>query len=398
MSFGGLLIVALVALLSPLVVNLAGRLRIPSPVLGIVAGIVIGPAALGWVHVDTPINVVSMLGLSMLLFLAGLEIDVSLLRGRILRETVVGMVMSLGLAFAVGCGLDVVGVVSAPPLVAITLAATALGLVIPVLKDAGLLRTRAGTAAVAAATVAEFTCITLLSLFFSRETTGTGAQIVLLVVFGAAVLSVGAVLLRFGERGRLGEVLTRLQDTTAQIRVRFAVVLFIAFATLATTLGLETILGAFVAGAMLKIVDRDAAMAHPQTMVKLEAIGFGFLVPVFWVTTGLRFDLHGLFASGLTVAKVAIFLGALLMVRAAPAVVYRRSLPRREVLAVGLFEATSLSFIVAATQIGVGLGLISSAMAAALVGAGLLSAVLFPPIALAIMGRSTAPVEALQHG
>src|ERR1700758_4808633 len=132
MSFGGLLIVAVVALLSPLVVNLAGRLRIPSPVLEIVAGIVIGPAALGWVHIDTPINVVSMLGLSMLLFLAGLEIDVTLLRGRVLRETVAGMALSLGLAFAVGYGLYAVGVVSAPSLVAITLAATALGLVIPV--------------------------------------------------------------------------------------------------------------------------------------------------------------------------------------------------------------------------------------------------------------------------
>jgi Kef-type K+ transport system membrane component KefB len=198
-------------------------------------------------------------------------LDVTLRRGRVLRETVAGMALSLGLAFAVGYGLYAVGIVSAPSLVAITLAATALGLVIPVLKDAGLLRTTAGVAAVAAATVAEFTCITLLSLFFSKEASGAGAKIVLLVVFGAAAVSVGAVLLRFGERGRLGAVLTRLQDTTAEIRVRFAVVLFIAFATLATTLRLETILGAFVAGAMLKIVDRDAAMTHPQTMVKLEA-------------------------------------------------------------------------------------------------------------------------------
>jgi Kef-type K+ transport system membrane component KefB len=178
------------------------------------------------------------------------------------------------------------------------------------------------------------------------------------------------------------------QDTTAQIRVRFAVVLFIAFATLATNLGLETILGAFVAGAMLKVVDRDAEMVHPLTATKLEAIGFGFLIPVFWVTSGLRFDLHALFADSSTVARVPIFLVALMLVRGLPALVYRGTLARTQVLAVGLFQATSLSFIVAATQIGLELHLITSATAAALVGAGLLSAVLFPPIGLTLLGAN----------
>jgi len=385
-NLGGLLIIAVVAFLAPLAVNAVARLRIPSPVLEIVAGIVIGPAVLGWVRVDTTIAVISMLGLSMLLFLAGLEIEVERLRGRLLRSSAIGMALSLALALGVAYGLHAAGVVQTPLLVAIALAATALGLVIPVLKDAGELGHPAGNAVVAGATLAEFTCIALLSLFFSAEPTAAGAKIVLLSAFAVAVLLIGAVLFRYGESPRISAVLVRLQDTTAQIRVRFAVVLFIAFATLAATLGLETILGAFVAGALLKVVDRDAAMVHPQTTTKLEAIGFGFLVPVFWVTTGLRFDLHALFASASTLAQVPIFLAALLVVRGVPAAVYRRSLSRRQTVAVGLFQATSLSFIVAATQIGAQLHLVTSGTAAALVGAGLLSAVLFPPIALGLIG------------
>jgi Kef-type K+ transport system membrane component KefB len=392
-NLGGLLVVAVVAFVAPLVVNTVPRLHLPSPVAEILAGVAIGPSGLGWVHIDTPITVVAMLGLSMLLFLAGLEIDVELLRGRVLRYAALGMAVSLLLALGVGYLLDALGVVHAPVLIAITLAATALGLIIPLLKDAGELRSPAGVSTVAGATVAEFTCITLLSLLFSRETSGTAARIVLLLAFAVAVLLVGATLVRFGETMRISAVLTRLQDTTAQIRVRFAVVLFIGFAALAARFGLETILGAFVAGAMLKVVDRDAAMVHPLTVVKLEAIGFGFLVPVFWVTTGLRFDIHALFASGSTLARVPIFVAALLFVRAVPALIYRGVLARRQILAVGLFQATSLSFIVAATQIGLELGLVSSATAAALVGAGLLSAVLFPPIALSLLERSHAPTE-----
>jgi Kef-type K+ transport system membrane component KefB len=387
MGLGGLLVVSCVAFISPLVGTLLARLRVPTPVLEILAGIAIGPAALGWVHVDTPISVVAMLGLSMLLFLAGLEFDVQRLRGPLLRDAMTGMAVSLLLALGIAFGLDAVHVVSAPLLIAVTLAATALGLVIPLLKDAHELESPVGRATVVGATIAEFSCITLLSLLFSRESSGAAARIVLLCVFAAAVLVIGAVLFRFGETMRISSVLTRLQDTTAQIRVRFAVVLFIAFATLATTLGLETILGAFIAGAMLKVVDRDAAMVHPLTMTKLEAIGFGFLVPVFWVTTGLRFDLHGLFASASTLAEVPIFLAALLVVRGVPALAFRRVVRGPRLVAVGLLLATSLSFIVAATQIGVQLGMIDSATASALVGAGLLSSVLFPPLALGILSR-----------
>src|SRR5262249_404981 len=154
---------------------------------------------------------------------------------------------------------------------------------------------------------------------------------------------------------RVMAVLSRLQDTTAQIRVRVAVVVLMAFSALAGALGLEAILGAFVAGALLRAIDRDAEMAHPFTGVKLEALGFGFLVPVVLVASGLRFDLRALFASPSTIALVPLFIGAQLLVRGLPAAAYGRLLDRRRVIAAGLFQATSLSFPIAATAIGLDL-------------------------------------------
>ena len=185
-------------------------------------------------------------------------------------------------------------------------------------------------------------------------------------------------------------ILTQLQDTTAQIRVRIAVVLFVAFAALASVLGLEAILGAFVAGAMLKLVDRDAQMAHPQMSIKLEALGFGFLIPVFFVTSGLQFDLHALLASPSTLVLVPVFLGGQLVVRGLPSMLFARPLEGDwgQMGAAALFSATSLSFPVAATMIALQLRIISGATGAALVASGLLSALIFPALALGLLSRS----------
>src|SRR5205823_13023675 len=167
----------------------------------------------------------------------------------------------------------------------------------------------------------------------------------------------------------------------AEIRVRRALLLLVAFVALAERLGLETILGAFIAGAILNFVDRDAMSTHPNFRIKLEAIGYGFVVPVFFVASGLRFDLGALLASPSAFARVPLFLLALLVVRGAPALLYRRTVGTRGAVAAGLLQATSLPFIVTATEIGLLLHLISDVNGAALVSAGLLSVVVFPPIA-----------------
>ena len=195
---------------------------------------------------------------------------------------------------------------------------------------------------------------------------------------------------------RIRADLLRLQDTTAQIRVRAALVLLVGFAALAETLGLEAILGAFIAGAIVSLADRDEVMTHPDFRRKLEAVGFGFFIPAFFVTSGVRFDLDALTASASSLLMVPIFLLALLAARGLPAIVYRGALDARHTAIAGLMQATSLPFIVAATAIGMELGLIDAAASAALIGAGLLSVVLFPLGGLLLLRRATATAPLME--
>jgi Kef-type K+ transport system membrane component KefB len=387
LSFSGLVVIAAIALTAPLLLGLAPRLRLPSVVLEIVAGIVIGPAVLGWVEIDTVIRVFALFGLAYLLFLAGLEIDFERLRGPSLRIAGLGFVVSFLIALVVGYGLEAGGQVENGLIVAIILSATSLGVVVPLLKDAGEASSTFGQLTIAAASIADFATVLILTLFFSREATGTGAQLILLAGFVVATAFAVAGLLRLEHWGRLSAVLVRLQDTTAQIRVRGAFLLLAGFVALAESLGLEVILGAFAAGAVLSLVDRDALMTHPNFRTKLEGAGFGFFIPVFFVSVGLTFDLDALFAGADTVLRVPLFLAALLAVRGLPALVYRRVIGARRTIVAGLLQATSLPFIVAASMIGVDLGVISRATSAALIGAGLLSVLIFPLLATTILAR-----------
>jgi Kef-type K+ transport system membrane component KefB len=383
-SFGGLLVVAAIALGAPLLIGLVPALRIPAVVLEIVAGIAVGPSGFGWVEVDVPIQVLSLLGLAFLLFLAGLEIDVTKLRGPVLRSAGLGYGLTLALGLAVGVTFAAAGWVKSPELTAIALSATSLGLIVPVLKDAGQLEAPVGRLTTAGASVADFAAVVLLSLLFSQTEGGTASKVVLLGLFAAlAVLAVIA-LGQLERSTRLTTVLVRLQDTTAEIRVRFAVLLLVAFVALASRLGLETILGAFLAGAILNLVDRDT-MTHPHFRLKLEGVGYGFVIPIFFVSSGLRFDLEALLDSPSAFARVPLFLLALLVVRAVPAALYAPAVGRRHAVAAGLLQATSLPFLVTATAIGVTLGEIRPATAAALVSAGLLSVVIFPLVAVTLL-------------
>ncbi len=235
---------------------------------------------------------------------------------------------------------------------------------------------------------AEFGSIILLSLFFSREATSTTTKLVLLGGFVLLAAGFAFVVLRLERSMRIAAVLLRLQDTTAQIRVRGAFMLLVAFVALASLLGLETILGAFVAGVILRFVDGDRMMTHPQFRQKLEAVGFGVFIPVFFVTSGIRFDLAALISSPATILRAPVFLVALLLVRGVPALLYRPLVGSRRSVVAGLLQATSLSFIVAASQIGMELGLITKATGAALIAAGLLSVLIFPLLALQYLSRS----------
>jgi len=386
-SFTSVAVVAAVAVVAPLALGLTG-LRLPSIVLEILLGILVGPQLLGWASRDEPVQVLSIVGLAFLLLLAGLEVDYDRFRGRLLRLTALGYVLSFGIALVVGLALKAGDLVRSPLLVAIVLSATGLGIILPILKDAGETSTPFGQVVIAGASIAEVVPIVLLSLFFSGKG-GIGAGAVLLTAFGVFVLAAGAAIFAAEHSMRVSVTFMKLQDTTAEIRVRSAFLLLIVFVVLASKFGLEAILGAFLAGATLKLLDRDDAMTHTFFRRKLEAVGFGVFVPFFFVATGLRLDVDTLFASGSALARVPIFLGALLLIRGLPALLYRPLAERREqVLAGGLLQATSLSFLIVAGQLGVDLDLVSSVNYTALVAAGLLSVIVFPLVALSLLRRS----------
>jgi len=383
-GFENLFIVALVALLAPLGVALVPRLRLPSVVVEIVAGVLLGPAVLGLVEADLAVEVLGVIGLAFLLFMVGLELDVATLRGRVLRLALVGYLVSLALGVGVGTATAAAGWVDSPLLIAVALSATSLGLVVPVLKDAGAGDSSIGRLTVAAATLADVAAVLLLTLLFSEGTASAGARVVLLLTFVGVVVLTAVGVLVTGRWRRLSDVVFRLQDTSAEIRVRAAIVLLLGFVVLAERFGLETILGALLAGAVIGAIDKDTS-THPRFRVKLEAIGFGFLVPVFFVSSGIRLDVAGLVADPGALAQMPVFVVALLVVRGLPALLFRTELSGRETAAAGLLQATSLPFLVTASMIGVETGLMSGVTAAALVSAGVVSVLIFPVVALGLM-------------
>ena len=389
-AFDDVLLVMAAAVAVPLLLGLVPRLPIPSSVVEILAGILIGPALLDWVSDDTVVDVFAKLGVALLLFLAGLEIDFAKLRGRPLQLGLLSFAASLALGLLLALPLGALDIVVDPLLVAIILSATSLGIVCPVLKDAGILDTRAGTFLVAACSVAEFGSIVVLSMFFSPS--GSADPVTTILKLGVLALLVAAIAFLASRRGRwrerIDEVVFRLQDTSAQLRVRIAMLLMIALLVVSESLKFDAILGSFLAGAFLSAVTdpaREAQLGHVRH--KLEGIGFGFFVPIFFVATGLSFPVDQLFSDWSTAVRVPLFLLMLLVVRGLPVLVLRHDLRREELVPSALLQATSLSFIVVAAQIGVAVDALRPINAASLVAAGMLSVLVFPAVALRLLDR-----------
>lgn len=386
-QFTNLFVVSAIAFAVPLLLGLWPSIRLPGVVLEIAAGIVLGSSVLGWVEADLAVEVVALIGLAFLLLLAGLEVDLDELRGRLLVRPAIGMAVSMVLAAAIGLTLGAFGLVGSPLLVAIILMTTALGIVAAVLKDAGATGTRAGQLIIASATLADVTAIVLLSLLFSETEGGPGATVALLIGLVVLVIVLAVVVPRTGMTMRVSAEFTRLADTTAQLRVRGTIVLLLGFTALAAAVGIEAILGSFLAGLLLGRLDRDGLRDHPQFRAKLDAIGYGFVIPVFFIASGLTLDLASLLADPAALVLVPIFLASMLVARGVPALLYRGLLSTMEIRAAALLQATSLPVVVTGTAIGLDLGLLTPAVAAAMVTAGLLSVLLFPLVALMVLKR-----------
>jgi Kef-type K+ transport system membrane component KefB len=367
---------------APLLVDLLRLRSVPPIVSEIVAGILIGPVVLDIVEVTAPLEVFSQVGLVFLFFLAGLEIAFDAEDDRHLGVVGAAFVISLALALVVAIIFEAVELTGAPLLVAIILSATSFGIVVAVLKDAGQARTPFGQLVIAGASIADFATVILLSLFFSSSGASFETTLVLLMLFLGVVAALAVAVA--GARGSAGlkGTVERLHRTSAQIGVRIAFLLLIVLVLLSEEFGLEVVMGAFLAGAMVSLLDRDDAVRATGLQEKLEGIGFGVFIPIFFVVSGVRLDLDSLFSSFDTIVLVPLTVIALLVVRGAPALLYRRFVPQREALSAGLLQATSLSFVVAATQIGVELGKIEPGAAAGLVTGGVISVLLFPALAL----------------
>ncbi|MCD0485493.1 cation:proton antiporter [Streptacidiphilus sp. ASG 303] len=392
MSYDNLVIVLATAAGVPLLLSVVPRLPLPGAVLEILAGIVLGPAVLDVVTADSAVEMLSVIGLGFLLFLAGLEIDIQQLRGPRARLIGVGLLVSAVLALSVGLLMHLAGLVESPLLIGTALMATALGLLVPILKDSRAIDQPVGQLVIGGASAGEVGAVVLLSLLFSERSSDAGSKILLLLVLiGVAALIVTASL-RAGRRRWLSDTLDRLADTSAQIRIRLAMLLVVGLSAMSLHLGFEAILGAFVAGAVLRLIDPDAERSHPRFHMKLAGLGHGFLVPVFFVASGVQFNLGALFENAGTVLRVPMFLAALLLVRGLPALLYRAAgLSWTEVAATALLQATSLPVIVAAATIGLRLHAVRPENAAALVAAGLLSVVVLPLVALPLLQRSNDP-------
>lgn len=385
-EFQNVLVMSTAAFAVRLLLGFSPRFRVPGPVLEILIGMVIGPQVLGWAVVDEPVAVLSTLGLAFLLFLAGMEIDVASLKGRDGRVAFMGFGVSVVIALAIGSLLEASGLIINGVLVGFALTASSLGVLIPLLADEGELRSTLGRFVIAGASVGEIGVIVLLALFFSGNG-GPGSTLVVLGAFSVFALLVGLGVGRANGVKGFERVMDRLQDTSAQIRVRFAIVLLIASITLASGLGLEAILGAFVAGAIVALVDRDAAETHPLFHIKLEAIGYGFLVPLFFVTSGANLDIQALFDDPKTVVKVVIFAVSMLIVRGLPVILGRGELDGTRLTVAGLLEAGSLPILVTAATIGTSTGQMTASTAAALVIAGLVATIVYPTLALVLLKR-----------
>lgn len=394
----GLVLLPLLAVAAPLLARgIRPVLRVPIIVFELVLGIIVGPAVLGWVAPGQVLDKLSDLGLAMLFFMAGSEIDFRAIAGRPLVRASLGWLLGLMLGLGVGfliapdTGMIVIG---------IALSSTALGTLMPILRDARELDTPFGKTVTAIGAVGEFLPLIAISVFLSTRRAPVAAVILLTFVVLAALV---VLIARRAPHGRLHKFVGATLHTSDQFGVRFVLMLIAGLVGLSVVLDLDMLLGAFVAGAVWRIImarapESDAAAVES----KLEAIAFGFLVPIFFLYTGVTFELGVLLASPLALSLVPLFLIALLVIRGAAAQLSAsHGAGLRERTALGMLAATGLPIIVAVTAVGVDEGVLDSAIAAALVGAGMLSVLIYPLVAMILRGdreRLDAVERALPQG
>jgi Kef-type K+ transport system membrane component KefB len=378
-----LLVIPLLAVLAPLVARGLGRwVRVPVVVFELALGILVGPALLGWAAPSDFVKTLSDFGLAMLFFVAGTEIEFGSFRGRLGGRAASGWLLSLAAGIAAGFLL---APGEAAVVIGVALCSTALGTLLPILRDAGELRTPFGQAVAAVGAVGEFGPLVAISIFLGgRE---PGVSTVVLALF--AVVAAAALLLAFRmPRGAMHAFVNATLHTSGQFAIRVVFLILAALVSLSIVLDLDMLLGAFTAGIIWRLLMRDAT-EHDRRAVesKIEGVAFGFLVPLFFIYTGVTFDLQTLLEQPILLALVPVGLVALLVIRGLPSMLAAPvGATTRDRLAVALLGATGLPIIVAVTAIGVDEGILTTAQQSVLVAAGMLSVLVFPLVGMALRG------------
>ncbi|MGW1992274.1 cation:proton antiporter [Embleya sp. NPDC001921] len=371
------LIVLALAFVAPLTADLLRR-RVPVPtvVLELLFGVLVGPSVLDWVHETTVLAFTADFGLAFLMFLAGFEVDPARLSGRPLRRATWAWALSLVVGLLLGLLLVRSGSATTRLVVGLALTTTALGTLLPILRDAGALPTRFGTQVMAIGTLGEFGPIVAVSLLLSGR--NAGASAVALSCF-AALTVVAFAFARRPLPGPLDRVVRATLHSSGQLAIRLSVLVLALLVWAADELGLDALLGAFAAGLVIRLLLSDIPAASRETVAgKLDAIGFGLFVPVFFVISGVRFDGRALFADLATIAMLPMFLALLLVVRGVPTYLMERGSPAAVRVGLALFASAGLPLIVVITGIGVEEGRLGAGTAAAMVGAGMISVLVFP--------------------
>ena len=385
-SLLAVVLVPLLAVVAPIIAAAVGRVaKVPLVVFEILLGLIVGPSLLGWVPESDFTSLLANFGLAMLFFMAGNEIDFAAIRGRPLARAGLGWRISLALGL-------VIGIVLAPSIeagvfIGIALTSTALGTIMPMLRDAGEMSTPFGRAVTAVGAVGEFGPLVAISLFLS----GRSPLVAALVLVGfALVAGLGIWLASRGPNTRLHAIVTATLHTSGQFAVRLVLLIVAALVCLSIALGLDMLLGAFAAGILYRVLLSGASKPDMEFIEsKLEAVAFGFLVPVFFIYTGVTFDLTSLITQPNALLLLPVFFVLLLVVRGLPGLLAAPvGASRNDRAAVALFSATGLPIIVAVTDIGLDQGILQPGTASALVGAGMLSVLVFPLVALGRRRRS----------
>jgi len=377
-----LVAVALVAALAPLVVAMLPGPRIPQVVIFLLGGVLIGPHVLGFAETSS-IQLLANIGLGFLFLLAGYELDPRLLRQQPGRLAIGGWLMSAAIAVGVAAGLTAAGYIRDYVPVGLALTTTALGTLLPILRDNGMLGGEFGRHVFAAGAVGELFPILIIAVFLGQR--GSFVALASVALVGALALAL-TIVPRLARSAAMQRIVTEGQDSTGQITLRWSMVLLFALLAVASRFGLDVVLGAVLAGMVLRGWTQHLNMDTASLEHKFDAVGYGLFIPIFFISSGMSFDLKSVSQDPL---RLLIFFVLLIVVRGLPSLlVYRRALAPVQRLEMTFITATSLPLLIALAAVGEQDGVMLPATAASLIGAGVLSVLVFPLIAVGLHRRA----------